>query len=344
MARTKKQKEEDIRKFRAAGGRDRPTIQLQPKEKTIARQPIKLAPKEAEPIVKKAEERPTIKLEPKKTGIARDIKGAEELLKAGPLGDRSLAGRGALVLSVAPGVSAVTTFAKVGAPTIGKVATNPKTIGIAANILSKFFSKKTLAILGGAAGSIFLGQWGQAEAGEPISIAMRDALRQAQSSGDWSVYDDAKAARDELTNLSIWEKIALWTPISPIIGITNKIRGVIAGGVVLDAVANNEKIAQENGETDDDKWDRIREQQAEDEKANIDYYNEERKKMVDWEREAEKDARDADAAFWRKEKEKQAQMEAEDRKAIADFWLAYRKESLKIANDNRPSNLNFGLL
>ncbi len=119
---------------------------------------------------------------------------------------------------------------------------------------------------------------------------------------------------------------------------------MIAGGKVLDAVAANERIAQETGESTDDKWARIREQEATDDKAAIDYYNEQRKLQVQWEREAEKAGRNADAAFWRKEKEKQAKMEAEDRQAIADFWIAYRKEALKIANDNRPSNLNFGLL
>ena len=244
----------------------------------------------------------------------------------------------------AAGTRGATTFGKVGAKTIGKVQSNVKTIAQTKSLLEKFFSAKSLAILGGAAGAMFLGQWGQAEAGEPISIAMRDALKQAENTGDWAVYDEAKAARDELTNLDLWKKIALWTPIAPLIGIQNKIKGVIAGGIVLDRIAENNKIAQEAGESEDDKWARIREQEKEDDKANVDYYNEQRKLMVEWEREATKDARNADAAFWRKEKEKQMKLEEEDRKAIADFWIAYRKETLKIANDNRPSNLNFGLL
>ena len=41
---------------------------------------------------------------------------------------------------------------------------------------------------------------------------------------------------------------------------------------------------------------------------------------------------------------KKAEKEEKDREAIADFWIAYRKTVQEIQNDNRPSNLNFGLL
>ncbi len=66
--------------------------------------------------------------------------------------------------------------------------------------------------------------------------------------------------------------------------------------------------------------------------------------MIDWEREAEIDARNEDAAFWRKEKEAQMKREAEDRQAIANFWNEYRKMAQQIKEDTRPSNLNFGLI
>jgi len=50
------------------------------------------------------------------------------------------------------------------------------------------------------------------------------------------------------------------------------------------------------------------------------------------------------ARFWAAEREKQREKEAEDRQAIADFWLAYRKLAQEIADNSRPSNLGFGLL
>ncbi|KKM60522.1 hypothetical protein LCGC14_1540960, partial [marine sediment metagenome] len=48
----------------------------------------------------------------------------------------------------------------------------------------------------------------------------------------------------------------------------------------FDEMTEDEKIRQETGETEADKWARIRQQEADQDKANIDYYNEERKKMV----------------------------------------------------------------
>ena len=68
------------------------------------------------------------------------------------------------------------------------------------------------------------------------------------------------------------------------------------------------------------------------------------KKEVVLKARAEKKARNADAAFWAAERERQRELEAKDRQAIAEFWMAYRKAMQKIADDNRPSNLNFGLL
>ena len=58
----------------------------------------------------------------------------------------------------------------------------------------------------------------------------------------------------------------------------------------------------------------------------------------------EKKARNEEAAFWAREREKQRELEAADRQAIADFWEAYKKTQQKINDNNRPSNLKFGLL
>ena len=104
------------------------------------------------------------------------------------------------------------------------------------------------------------------------------------------------------------------------------------------------KIQIETGETDDEKWKRIKEEEAAQDKAAVDYYNSERKKMVKWEEEAADRDMKEDAAFWAREAAKQRKLEEEDRKAIAEFWMAYRKQALKYQMDNRPSNLKFGLL
>ncbi len=236
---------------------------------------------------------------------------------------------------------------------------NPAARRLTLKLFGKTFSAKTIVAAGGAIaaafGSMFLGQWAQAEAPEPVSIVMRDVLRQAEATGDYTLYWEAVAARNELTNLETWEEILMWTPASVIKGIPNKMKGVIAGGVIMDKLAADKQTQQETGESEDDKWARVREEQAAQDKASTDYYNAERKKMLEWEQEAQAAARkaerkaekkqmEANAKFWADEAEKQREKEAEDRQAIAEFWLEYRKMSQQIADDNRPSNLNFGLL
>ena len=239
-------------------------------------------------------------------------------------------------------------------------ATNAKTIRLTSSFVDKAIQgtsktsliKKiaitTMVSLTAAAatasigGKVFGKFLGMEEASQATNIAARDALLR----GDLEGYDLAAAARDELlADPTFWEKVKEWIPFKNVLDGLEKYReAAVVAGAVYDRMREDAEIQQTTGESDDEKWSRIREEEAEADKAAVDYYNEQRKLQVQWEREAEKAGRNADAAFWRKEKEKQAKMEAEDRKAIADFWIAYRKEALKIANDNRPSNLNFGLL
>lgn len=303
------------------------------------------AKKKKKPVVS-----PTIQLQPKKkTGIARDIKGAEELLESGPLGDRTIGGRAGLFLSIAPGGKIVTGY-KVGLTTGAKIVrafqTNAKTIkmsdSIVRGVLKQFGKPIAIATaIGSIIGSYPWAEWAQGEAREVMGFAVVNAIK----TDNPEIIQEARDAQDELWDQNVWEGLARLIPGANIaIGFWNKYKALRAQAAVNDKIMADRITQIETGETDDEKWERIREEEAAADKAAIDYYNEEREKMVEWEREAEKAARDADAAFWRKEKEKQRQLEAEDRKAISDFWLAYRKESLKIAADNRPSNLNFGLL
>lgn len=227
----------------------------------------------------------------------------------------------------------------------GKANVNTKTVKMVKKIFSSKFSQKALAWAGAWAGAVFLGKWGQAEAPEPLGITMNSMLiPNAQKTGDWSLVNEAQAARDEILDLNWWEKVALWSPISPAIGIPAKIKGAITAAKVQDKLIDDLKIQQETGESDDDKWARIREEQSSQDKEAINYYNQQRKLMVEWERDAEVNARNDDAAFWAEQRAKQAELEAADRKAIADFWTAYRKQAAKLAADNSPSKLNFGLI
>ena len=220
------------------------------------------------------------------------------------------------------------------------VAANAKNTVLVSGIMAKAgVSSKAIALFGGWAGAVFLGKWGQAESGEPLAIIMRDVLKQAEKTGDWSLYDEAKAARDEIINLELWEKIALWSPLAPLIGITNKIKGVLAGAKVMDKLAADKQNF--SGESDDDKWERIRQEKVDSEKGLIEFYNDERKKMVEWEREARQDQRDDDASFWRKERAAQDKKEEESTKRNGEFWVEYRKEAIKMEEEAAERSADF---
>ena len=79
------------------------------------------------------------------------------------------------------------------------------------------------------------------------------------------------------------------------------------------------------------------------ERARIDYYNEQAQIYADLERVARREARDEDAEFWRKEREKERELEELERQKIADFWLEYWKAKSKLQAESGRSTLGFGL-
>ena len=222
---------------------------------------------------------------------------------------------------------------------------NAKTIKNTKKVLKKYFKKNTLAIIGAWAGAVYLGKWGQAESTEPLGITMRKYLiPDARKTGNWTLVEEAQTARDELLDLPWWKEAVLWSPLSPTVGVVNKIKGAIYAVNIQDKVIEDMRIQDETGETDDEKWARVRQEEIDRDKASVDYYNEQKKLMVEWEREAQRNARNEDAAFWANERQKQLILEEKERKKIADFWNDYRKEVQKMQEDSRPSSLGFGLL
>ena len=225
-----------------------------------------------------------------------------------------------------------------------EVVANPAAVKTTKSLMQKILSPKTLAALGAAASSLFLGLWARSEAPEPLTIAMRDALQQAQRTGNYTIYNEAKEARDEILNLPLWQDIGLWTPFAPAIGIPLKLKGIKEAAVVLDKIAADNEKQLQTRETDDEKWARIKQEQSDQERANIDYYNQQRKLLLLWEEEAaDRDMRE-DAKFYAEQRAKQFALEEEERRKIAAFWTAYRKQVQKAQDDNTPSKLSFGLL
>jgi len=329
----------------------RPTIQLKKQGETVTAAEADRRSKERRKTARRETVLPTIQL--KKPidigGPKQEERGFIETFIKGPKGHEELnlkTGTLPFGLNIASTVASTVNIAKAAklSADINKAAANAKNIAMAKKVLKGAFSKGALAAYGAWAGSVMIGLWATAEAPESIAFPEQKFLiTDAVRTGDWSLVDEAEKAKYEILDLSTWEKIIRLSPASFIL-IFKKIQGALAGAKITSKIIEDKKKQQEEGTTETDYWDERREEQAEQDKAAVDYYNEQRKLQVEWEREAEKAGRNEDAAFWRKERAKQAKMEAEDRQAIADFWIAYRKEALKIANDNRPSNLNFGLL
>ena len=160
----------------------------------------------------------------------------------------------------------------------------------------------------------------------------------------------------EILNPTGWEK---WISGLPWANTQRAaIKGVQAGEAsrkVFAAIIEDKKIQMETGETDDNKWARIHQKELDQQKEVIVFRDKTKKEYLKYEIEAHAAAHSAktnserafmreSGKFWAAQAAEQRRLEAEDRLAIAKFWMAYRKESAKIAEDNRPSNLKFGLL
>ena len=271
-------------------------------------------------------------------GMKGDTKGMIDMIKA-----RILVAGVALA-----GVGAASTAGGAAAAKVGGAVVSTKSAGLTVGLMGKTFGMGTLIKAGGtiaaAMGSMFLGQWAQAEAAEPVSIAMREALIQAKWSGDWSTYDEAKEVRDSLTNLKDWEKILMWTPASVAKGIPNKIRGAIEGGKVMDAIAENERIMSETGEDEKSYWARINQKKTDEEGKWNNYYNEEESCCNSNIRSHEGGRTFGSAKsmselnMWKDYKKKIPKLRKGRAKMTAKFWEDYTKEVI-----NMRSKLEFGL-
>ncbi len=243
---------------------------------------------------------------------------------------------------------------------LGRAA--PKT-GVAVNTVTKRLTGKLLSNAGFTIAAIL---WIVKEAAETYPFAEFEiaesmdklgyARNAATQAGRQDLVEEIDQLQQEILNPQGWEAII------PKIPIANNQRAALKNiqtaelaRTIYQEIAEDEKIQIETGETDEAKWARVRSKEVAQDTAAVDYYNEQRKQMITWEREdraaekaadrkEEKRARNNDAKFWAAEAAKQRELEAADRKAIADFWIAYRKKALLLQDQNRPSNLNFGLI
>ena len=272
------------------------------------------------------------------------VKTMQSALLAQAVTTPLLAGTGGLSQTFAAGQP---TVAADGLSFAANTATRGRAMTFMTNLASKFKSPAfAMSMIVGAVtsslgGKVFGSFLGQEEANQALSFQLERAL----SEGDVETYDEFKDLRDELlADNTLWEEIQTYFPIKNVAdGLNDYREAATAGAVIQDRRAENEREKLATGQTDAEYWTQRAAEQAEEDRAIIDYYNEERKQQLEWEREAAAANRDDDAKFWRDEREKQRVKEAEDREAIALFWTKYRKQAQKAADNQRPSNLNFGL-
>ena len=216
---------------------------------------------------------------------------------------------------------------------IARLAGTAKTV-----ITNPIFVASTLV---GAIGSYPFAGFIREEALQTLGFGVRSATE----SGDVAGAEEAIEFQKEVLNPGIWQEI--FSKI-PYVNVLAKLKEFYEAATIKlsidEKIVNDMKIQVETGETEEVKWERIRQEEEDSKNDIVDYYNEQRQILLKWEREAEVTARAEDAAFWRKEREAQSKREKEDAEAMAKFWLEYRKEAQKINEANRPSNLNFGLL
>lgn len=210
------------------------------------------------------------------------------------------------------------------------------------------------SIAGKAFGQSFIGT---EETAQSVGFVKSIAYEQGYWTGDWSIFDRAVAEeRQVYADPTVKEEIQSYLGPLAIIGGTDKfVDQGVSNLEMWDELANNRKAQQQSGQTNE-QAEVVRQKKEDDQYLeNIDYYNNERKKMVQWELDAKFEAKKAsnalerqkrmeEARFWAEERDKQRKKEEEDRIAIAKFWAGYRKRQQKLQEESRPSKLNFGLL
>jgi hypothetical protein len=191
--------------------------------------------------------------------------------------------------------------------------------------------------------------------GDNVIYNYQKAIDNADRAGNFELAQQIEQEKKDYLDPNIWEKMAqafpglnvglavldIYESSSLLSDVNNKIR---EDKIKDEQPQVNPQTGEVRPQTAKEKYERVAKEEQQQYTGNIDYYNSERKKMLLWEQEAQRNAREEEANFWRKEREKQSELEAADRKAIGEFWTAYRKQAQKAAEDARPSKLNFGII
>lgn len=240
--------------------------------------------------------------------------------------------------------SSLTNTGKIGAESVKAV--NSWTAKKTATWFSKLAAATTnpafvVGTLMGTIGSYPFAGFIKEEALQTLGFATSTAINNKD-------YESARLAiqqTEEVLDNGLWEQIKAGVPfVNVITSLDDFYEAAKLKNAIDKKIIDNKEAQQLEGLSNDQLAKKTAQEEADSYKANIDYYNSERKKLLEWEYAAQAANREQEAAFWRAERERQSQLEAADREATAAFWEAYRKQMQKQEDDNRPSKLNFGIL
>ena len=248
---------------------------------------------------------------------------------------------------------------------IGRVAVNTKTTELATGLVTKTIGQKwaSKGLAKAAIGIATLGlgvngyaEWGNVDnAKTPIVILNDNVLKK----NDPEIINEYKNLRSEVLKEDI---PAIGRLLIPFYGLKSlhKVEKVLAfEAKVYDAIdedhisalqnfsAVNGKLPASGSYDPNVQIEATKQRQQIIEESNKRMNEDFNKQRLEYDRlarEADIAARNEDAAFWRKEKERSYAREKQAQQEQADFWAAYRKQVAKMNEDNAPSALSFGLL
>jgi hypothetical protein len=227
---------------------------------------------------------------------------------------------------------------------------DPVTGKVISNVITKRGNLLGVALIAGGIVSLISSYLGSAAWAGHLKVdtvipGLQIAINAARKAGDEEAATMGQDYLDEILDPPTLTKVIEQIPIVNVIDITQRgLKAEIITNEIFKKIQQDNQIQIATGETEDTKWARLRQEEADQEKANVDYYNQQRMQLLLWEEEARDRDMQEDAAFWAAQQAKQRELEEADRQAIAKFWLEYRKLAQKISDDSRPSKLNFGLI
>jgi len=230
---------------------------------------------------------------------------------------------------------------KIGAGVTGQYAINPVTAAKTTSWLIKFGAGLATGALVAAIGSYPFAGFIKEEALQTLSFGTHTAI----NNGDVEGAERALSYQEQLLNPSLWGKIVENVPFANVVRSLKDFYQAAKIKLSIDSqMVSDMRIQQETGETEEEKWARIRQQEMDDDKKMVDYWNSQRKLQVEWEAEARRMEMIETAEFWKNYRIQMFELEAEERRRAAEFWRKYREEAARMKEEASPSKLNFGLL